>query len=218
MVEIIPAILTTDINEVREKLARAEGKCRRVQIDIIDGVFVQNRTVDPSVLEMVETDLALDFHLMTKEPALWVERAVRGGADRVIGQIEKMASQVDFVGKVQSVGLSVGLALDIETPVSDLDPTILGSLDVVLLMAYPAGFGGQPFDARVLTKIDVLNEMRARDDTPFRICVDGGETTSTIDDTHLAGADEVVIGKRIFDGDLARNIKLFQEAAHRIEK
>jgi len=218
MVEIIPAILTTDINEVREKLARAEGICKRVQIDIIDGVFVQNRTVDPSALEMVETDLALDFHLMTKEPALWVERAVRGGADRVIGQIEKMASQVDFVGKVQSIGLSVGLALDIETPVSDLDPTILGSLDVVLLMAYPAGFGGQPFDARVLTKIEVLDEMRAKDDTPFRICVDGGETTSTIDNTHLAGADEVVIGKRIFDGDLTRNIELFQEAAHRLKK
>ncbi len=214
MVEIIPAILTNDIREIEEKLSRAEGIVKRIQIDIVDGQFAANRTIDPSFLGNIETDLSLDFHLMTKEPADWVERAVRGGADRIIGQIEQMTNQVEFVGKVAQVGLSVGLAIDLATPVSALDPTILTNLDVVLVMAVKAGFGGQKFDERALNKIKQLDELRIRDDTPFRICVDGGETEDVIDETHFAGADEVAIGSRIFDGDLAENIRRFQKAAH----
>ncbi len=215
MVEIIPAILTNDIREIEEKLARAEGIVERVQIDIVDGVYAANRTIDPSFLANIETDLKLDFHLMTKEPVDWVERCVRGGADRVIAQIEKMSDQIAYVGKVEEVGLEVGLAVDLETPISLLDPTILTNLDVVLVMAVPAGFGGQKFDTRVLKKIKKLDEIRVRDDSPFRICVDGGETEGVIDETHFAGADEVVVGRRIFEGDLAANIERFQKAAHK---
>lgn len=214
MVEIIPAILTNDIREIEEKLTRAEGVVKRVQIDIVDGVFAANRTIDPSFLGNIEADLSLDFHLMTKEPADWVERAVRGGADRIIGQIEKMTDQVAFIGKVAEVGLSVGLAIDLGTPVSALDPTIITNLDVVLVMAVKAGSGGQKFDERALNKIKQLDELRIRDDTPFRICVDGGETEDVIDETRFAGADEVVIGSRIFEGDLGVNLEKFRKAAY----
>lgn len=214
MVEIIPAVLTTDIREVEEKLTRAEGIVRRVQIDIIDGVFAENRTIEPSALEAVETDLSLDFHLMTKEPIDWVERAARGGADRIIGQIEMMASQVEFVGKAVEIGLQVGLAIDLKTEIEALDPVVLNNLDVVLVMAVKAGWGGQKFDPRALTKVKRLDEIRAKDKSPFRLCVDGGETLETVDETHFAGADEVAIGARIFKGDLAQNIEAFNKAAH----
>lgn len=217
MVEIIPAILTSDIREVEEKLKRAEGVVKRVQIDIIDGVFANNKTIDPSSLENLEIDCDLDFHLMTKEPIDWVERAVRGGADRIIGQIEMMENQVDFVGKVQEAGLYVGLAINIATPVTELDPVVLTNLDVVLVMSVKAGFGGQKFESSTLDKIKDLDEIRARDDTPFRICVDGGETTEVIDETHFAGADEVAIGRRIFEGDLVQNLRKFQRSAHRVK-
>lgn len=215
MVEIIPAILTTDIREVEEKLTRAEGIVRRVQIDIIDGVFAENRTIEPSALEVVETDLSLDMHLMTKEPIDWVERAARGGADRIIGQIEMMASQVEFVGKAVEIGLQVGLAIDLNTEIEALDPVVLTNLDVVLVMAVKAGWGGQKFDPRALDKVKRLDEIRVNDKSPFKICVDGGETLETIDETHFAGADEVAIGARIFKGDLAQNIEVFNKAVHK---
>lgn len=215
MVKVIPAILSSNPLEVEALLRRAEEIVDRVQIDIIDGQFAQNKTIDPSVLDNFDTDLLLDFHLMTKEPIDWVERAVRAGADRIIGQVEQMGSQVDFVGKVSEVGLSVGLAIDLETPISALDPTILNNLDVVLVMAVKAGFGGQKFEPRALEKIEKLEEIKVRDDNPFKICVDGGETPDTIDDTRIAGADEVVIGRSLFAGDLAANIDRFIKAAYK---
>jgi ribulose-phosphate 3-epimerase len=165
-------------------------------------------------MESLDTPLNLDFHLMTKEPALWVERALRGGADRVIGQIEGMSDQVAFIGKVAEVGLSVGLALDLDTGIDKIDPTILSNLDVVLVMSVKAGFSGQEFDKRALAKVKELGELRAKDDTPFKICVDGGITEENIREVVKAGADEVAIGKRIFDGDLAQNLERFRKQIH----
>lgn len=214
MVEIIPAILTMDAAEAEEMLGKAEGVVERVQIDILDGQFAKNRTIDPSALEDIFTSLNLDFHLMTKEPIDWVEKSVRAMADRIFGQIEMMESQVEFVGKAQEVGVSVGLAIDLDTQVDGLDSAILTSLDAVLVMSVPAGFGGQKFDKSALEKIKRLDEIRARDKTPFKICVDGGITEKNIAKVRRAGADEVSIGRRIFKGDLAKKIKLFRKKAY----
>lgn len=210
MVEVIPAILTGDIREIQDKIARAEGVVKRVQIDIIDGQFVDNRTVDPSALEVIDTDIELDFHLMTKEPVDWVEKAARGGADRIIGQIEKMSDQIGYLGKVQELGLEAGLALDLDTPVSQLDLTILPNLDAVLLMAVKAGFSGQDFDNQVLEKIKALREIRVRDNAAYRICVDGGVLPENVGKINSAGADEVAVGKRLFEGDLEANIEKYK--------
>lgn len=214
MVKIIPAILTNDVRELEEKIRVCEGIVDRIQIDIIDGVFVNNKTIDPSALEGIDTQLNLDFHLMVNEPIHWVERCVRAGADRIIAQIERMNDQVAFVGKVQELGTMVGLAIDLETTVDKIDATILTSLDVVLAMSVKAGLGGQRFDPIVLDKLKKLDELRSRDDTPYKIGVDGGETTETVDDVRLEGVDEIVVGARIFAGDLSTNINKFLKAAY----
>lgn len=214
MFEIIPAIFTNNPQELREMLSRIEGIVERAQIDIVDGRFADSKTLDPSVLADIDTSLKLDFQLMVKEPINWVEKCISGQADRIIGQIEAMRDQTEFIGKVQEVGASVGLAIDIVTEVSEIDPAILNDLDVVLVMSVAAGFGGQKFEKRALDKIKKLGEIRARDDTPFRICVDGGVTTENIAEIRKKGADEVAIGRRIFEGDFENNIKKFQEIAY----
>lgn len=212
MVEIIPSILTADPNEARLLLAKVEDIFERVQIDIVDGQFAPSRTIDPSAIEAVEVSAKLDFHLMTKEPKEWVERALRAGADRVIGQIELMASQFEFVGKVAEVGLSVGLAVDLETAVERLDETILSNLDVVLVMSVKAGAGGQEFDPRALEKIKKLDELKKADPTPFKICVDGGILPDNIKMVQKAGANEVTVGGRLVGGDVEASLEKYRIA------
>lgn len=212
MIEIIPAILTNDLGELEDKIKQAEGLVQRVQVDIIDGVFANNRTVALESLEGIETKLLLDVHLMVHEPDSWVERAVRALADRMIGQVETMSDQVRFIGHAQETGSKVGLALDLPTPVSAIDPVILNNLDVVLVMSIKAGFGGQEFNKSALEKIKALDEIRSRDNTPFRICVDGGINSQNIGEVRRAGADEVAIGQSLFAGDLAENIERLKKA------
>ncbi len=223
MVEVIPSILTKNPQELRNLIGKVETVVERVQIDIIDGVFADNRTIDPLALRKVETNLDLDFHLMVKEPINWIEKCASSGADkrslrsgdlRIIGHIEQMSSQVDFVGKVQEVGASIGLAIDLETKVSELDATILNNLDVVLVMSVAAGFGGQKFEPKALEKISELNEARARDDTPYRICIDGGVTIDNIRKVVKNGVEEVAIGRRLFKKEVGENIEKFKKAAY----
>ncbi|KKQ53008.1 hypothetical protein A2865_01320 [Candidatus Woesebacteria bacterium RIFCSPHIGHO2_01_FULL_39_17] len=217
MIQIIPSILTNDPEEARELLSRCEGVVDRISIDIIDGKFANNKTIDPSAIADIDTTLKIDYQLIVYEPVNWIERCARAGADRIIGHIEQMSDQVEFVGKVQGVGLSVGLGLDIETTIAKIDPTILTNLDVVLVMSVKAGFGGQEFDKRAINKLKELDEIRIRDDSPFKIHDDGGITLESIYNIHRVGADEVSIGKRIFEGDLGENLKKFQKAAHKIK-
>lgn len=207
--EIIPGPLTNDLKELKEFFSRAEGVVNRMQIDIVDGIFANNKTIDPSALEEVETNLFLDFHLMTKEPIYWVERCVRGQADRIIGQIEKMSDQLEFIGKIQEAGAECGLALDLATPLSYITPQTLNSIDVILVMSVPAGFAGQKFDNSVFEKIKKLNEIRKEEKARFRICVDGGITPGIVKELSKVGVDEIVVGKRIFEGDLKENIKKY---------
>lgn len=215
MIEVIPAILTDDPKELEEKIRKIEGLVKRVHVDIIDGVFASNKTVSLDALGEVDTDLLIDVHLMTKEPTLWVEHAVRAIADRVIGQIEMMGSQTDFVEKCQEVGLSVGLGIDLNTKVDEVDTAVLRDLDLVLVMGVKAGFGGQDFEKFVLDKIKTLDEIRSEGSMKFRICVDGGVSKETIKLVRQAGADEAASGGAVYSGDIEDNLKELIEAAYR---
>jgi ribulose-phosphate 3-epimerase len=215
MLKIVPSILTDDPSELKEMIGRVEGIVERVQIDIIDGVYADNKTIDPMAMSYIDTNLLIDYQLMVKEPINWIEKCVRAQADRIIGHIEMMKSQYEFVGKVQSLGFKPGLGIDLDTPIQQLDESLLNDLDVVLVMSVKAGFGGQEFKRSVFEKIKELDEIRSSDDTPFKICDDGGVTTKVVRDLKLAGADEVSVGRRLFDGNVKGNVKEFIKKSYK---
>ena len=213
MIEIIPSILTDSPFEVAELVKKCDGVVKRVHVDIIDGVFADNKTIDPSVLNDIEHDLLIDFHLMVNEPVNWIEKCVRAGADRIIAQVEMMNSVHEYIEEVTLAGLKAGVGIDLETDVDVIERRLLTDLDVVLVMSVQAGFGGQKFSEKALGKIKDLVEIREKDETPFTICDDGGITLEIIDDVWDAGADEVSIGRRLFEGDLKTNVEKFRKAA-----
>lgn len=200
--ELIPTILTDDPKEIAEKihlfesLVDEDGKSvvSRLHIDIADGELTQGKTIPLEVLENIETPLVLDIHLMVEEPIDWVERAIRAMGERIIGQIEMMTSQPEFVGKVTEAGLRVGLAIDIDTPVSSLDSAILKDVDAVLVMGRKAGFGEYPFDETALDKVKELISIREGDATPFKILLDGGVGGENVEKIKRVGVDEICVG------------------------
>lgn len=211
---IIPSVLTNNPQELKSLINLAEGHVERIQIDIIDGKFAENKTIIPEALVYIETNLKLDFHLMVEEPVKWVESCVRAGADRIFGQIEMMKSQDEFVQKVVSLGTSVGLAIDLNTNLSVLNNRLLLDIDAVLVMSVKAGFGGQDFNLSVLSKIKTLSDLKKEDSSPFQICVDGGITLSSIKSLVDAGADEVSIGRRLLNEDFIQNLIRYQKTAN----
>ena len=224
MVEIIPAILTDNAKDVLAKLKAARGVAPRVQIDIIDGEFADNKTVDPVALDNIEVadilagEILLDYHLMVKEPVNWITKCMKGHADRIIGHVEMMADQKAFVGEVTKAGAKVGLAIDLDTPVSEIAQELLRDLDVVLVMSVKAGHGGQKFNKKALDKIEELAKIRAEGKFDYRIVDDGGVVLDTVDDVRREGADEVNVGNRIFKGNLRQNMRDYLKAAYEGEE
>lgn len=213
--KIIPAILTNDLNELTSLLEKAEKAVDRVQIDVIDGEFVGNKTIDPAVLKNLSTFLNFDFHLMVKEPINWIEKCLRDEASgkpentRIIGQIEMMQSQKDFVHKIMLTKCQAGLAIDLDTPVEKINEEALKEIDLLLIMSVKAGWFGQEFDLSTWDKIKAAVELRKKINGKFKIVIDGGVTKELVHEMQNLGVDEVFVGRRIFDPDLEQNLKLF---------
>lgn len=212
MLEVYPAILTSNKNELKTMLDKSLGKAQRVQVDIIDGLFADNKTIDPREVADLNPTIPIDFHLMVKEPDFWIGKC-RGTSGRIIGQIEMMDEQRDFVERVKKAKFAPGLALDLETPLDTLDDEVLGEVDCILLMAVPAGFGGQEFRPKVLNKIKALDNIRKTKKFTFSIIVDGGVNRENAAMIAEAGADEVSVGKSLFEGNIEDNIHDFQQAS-----
>jgi ribulose-phosphate 3-epimerase len=199
MIEVIPAILTSDTKELEEQIKAVQDRVSRVHIDIIDGEFVEGRTIEVEALASLEVDVLYDAHLMVREPTLWVEKCVRSLVDRITGQIEEMSDQFEFVTKVQAVGHEAGLALDLDTPIEKLDRDVLSYVDAVLLMGHKAGHQGGNLEPAVLQKVKDLQVLREEVGGQFKICVDGGVNKMNIKQIEDLGVEEVAVGSAIED-------------------
>lgn len=212
MAELIPGILTDSPDELSSLLKEAAAVGDRVQIDIVDGQFVDNKTIDPSVMTTVETSLKIDFHLMVEEPAKWLAKCSNALGDRVFGQIEIMEDQAEFITKAQEWGMAAGLAIDLDTELEALEGEVIPMVDSILFMGVPAGFGGQTFDSSTYDKIKRLKGIQLREKAEFNIAVDGGVTPEIAGELVDMGIEEIVVGQRIFEGDSSKNIKEYMEA------
>lgn len=194
--EIIPTILTKDTAELQEKLVKIDGLVPWVQIDFIDGIFVANKTFDLENLEGLGKNLKKEVHLIVKEPIGWLGKCRYILADRVVAQVEIMSNVNDFYQEAASSGMQVGLALDLETPIEKIPADIYPQLDLVLLMAVKAGWGGQDFDPKVLLKIKKVRETVG---DLVDIGADGGLNEENIIECKKAGATIFYVGKTFWE-------------------
>lgn len=201
---IIPAILSDSLSEVELQLHRiaTETNLKRVQIDIVDGEFADNITVTPIDLISIDTkSISIDIHLMTNEPSNdVVECSQVPGISLIIGQVEHMGSQKDFIEHVKSFHLKAGLSLDRYTPIESLDIEQLKQLDCIQVMGIAAGeqgraFGGEP----IFQKIEKLSSLVTSLGLKSEILVDGGIKPDTAKGCIRAGATGIVVGSYLWN-------------------
>jgi ribulose-phosphate 3-epimerase len=213
--QIIPALLETDVEVLAEKLERLHASGAKgiasVQIDVMDGNLVPDLTVTPNDLtELDFHQLRLDFHLMTEDPLDYVwELAAQQPqlpVRAVFGQVERMSEQEAFLQAVGEQKWEAGLALDLETPLDSLDDHVWSKLESVLLMAVPMGSQGRTFDPRVLTKITRLREQADSRQPNLKIYLDGGIKDQEFAQLQALNVSGAVIGSFLWQGDLATQL------------
>jgi ribulose-phosphate 3-epimerase len=189
-VKIIPTVLEKSFFEAEKRIISVKGKSKWIQIDVIDGTFLPERSFELELVGRTEggEDILWDIHLMVKEPIKWLEKCVFIGAARVTGQVEMMSDREEFIKQCKDAGMEAGLAFDIESKVDNIPE----ETDVILLMGRKAGFGWMEMNEGIYKKIKITKEMRK--DSDFLIGVDGGVTAENVNKLEEAGVDIVYSG------------------------
>lgn len=196
MIEVVPAIIAKDFEELEEKIKRVEPYVEWVQFDIIDGKFVNNRSWDnPSDLKKIETNLKLEAHLLIKNPELVIDDWINSGVSRITFHYESTDKHKEIVEKIKKAGLEVFIAINPETPIEVLESFL--QVTGILVMTVNPGWCGQEFIKDMLSKIRQLRKKYP----DVRIGVDGGINLQTAPKVIKAGANILFSGSAVFNSD-----------------
>jgi ribulose-phosphate 3-epimerase len=197
MIQVIPTIIAKDFQELQEKIKKVEPYVDWVQLDVMDGQFVDNATWNnPADLKNLETSLKLEAHLMIQNPELVIDDWIDSGGKRIIFHYESTEQPEKIIERIKKAGLEVGLAINPETPIEIVNKFI-GQLDLVLVMTVYPGHGGQEFLEEALSKIKKLRKKYKN----VNIEVDGGINLETAPKVIQVGANILASGSAIFKSE-----------------
>ena len=213
--EIVPSILSADLTRLGEQVKEAEAAgADRIQVDVMDGRFVPNITFGPLVVEAVRRSISLpiEAHLMIVEPERYVADFASAGADVIIVHQEAALHLHRVVEQIHQLGKKAGVAINPSTPAAMLED-VIGDLEHVLVMTVNPGFGGQKFIESTLPKVARVRQMITERGLACDVEVDGGISVATAPRAVKAGANLLVAGDSIFNGDggLAAAIRRLRE-------
>jgi ribulose-phosphate 3-epimerase len=206
--EIIPSILTDDLETLRSRLLQAAAFSDVIQIDFIDGRFVPGKfTLPPDLFphdlsSMVERPLELVAHLLTFDPLDPLEELAESGFSRALFHIEatrpslQVESAVEastVITKARSLGLSVGIGINPNTPAALLSPYLRIIEEILFLAVDPVRPG--VFIPTVLERLKSDSDAYSG----LVLSVDGGLGPDNIAAVANAGADRAYVGRSIYD-------------------
>lgn len=217
--DVIPAIIGKDFEEVDEKILSVKNFVDWVHVDIMDGVFTPSESWPyPSTQgglaanwDILGSDIKKEVHLMVKNPERILSKWIGAGADRVLIHYEATDDENirDILEELNSNELEAGIVLKYETPVEVVDKFI-DEIDVVQLMSIAyIGAYGHPLEEGIYEKIERLRSRYPG----VTISIDGGITLENAPKLKDAGADYLIAGSAIFkQKDIAKAISDFKNS------
>ncbi len=212
MIEVIPAILVKNFNELKEKLAIYKDLVKIVQIDVCDGQFVNtiswpmNKDDAESLSSIIDedegmpywTELDYEFDLMIKNAHEQFDTFIQLGAKRIVFHLESESEEKfrDFLESIDPYirdNVEIGLAINTTTDINKIDKYI-NYVDFIQCMGIEhIGQQGQSFDERVLSQISNVKNKYPE----VTISIDGSVNEETAGALVENGANRLVIGSAL---------------------
>ncbi len=231
---VVPTILTSSRKDLEAKLQSIEGLVPVVQIDVVDGRFAAPATWpyahkedlygfpegEPWLKSLGHFTYEID--LMVENPEKVAGFWIAAGATRLVVHVESarfLPKLIDDLKRTYGYEkgfapelLSLGLAINIDTDTSILEPFLDAAEYIQFMGIKTIGKQGQPLDRRVLEKL-----RRFRSTHPdVLIQIDGAASEETAPDLLAAGVDRLVVGSDLWNAPsieekLARFARIAEE-------
>lgn len=169
-----------------------------IHLDIMDGLFVPNKTWEYNELKDILNDNTkpLDVHLMVNDVIKYIDEYSNLKPEYITFHLEAVDNIKEVINYIHSKNIKAGISIKPNTNIDGLIP-YLEDIDMVLLMSVEPGMGGQSFIENSYERLNKLNELKNKYN--FLIEIDGGINESNI--TNLNGVDIAVVGSYITSSD-----------------
>ena len=190
---VAPSILAADpLNMERDVQRMIDAGTDWLHVDIMDAHFVPNLSFSPALTAALHRRfpaLPLDVHLMMDHPKSYIDVFCDAGASVLTIHAEIPGDVAAMLEKIRNRGVKAGLSLKPGTPAEAIRH-LLPHADMVLVMTVEPGFGGQKFNADMLSKLDALRGMGYTG----LLEADGGLSMQNVATLRAHGLDVAVMG------------------------
>ena len=210
-IKVSPSILASDFSKLGDEVAAlAKAGADYIHVDVMDGHFVPNISMGPSIVKSVRgrTSIPFDVHLMIDPIEPYIDDFVKAGANIISIHPEANDNIEKCIDKIKSNNVKAGLAINPDTNWEVVIP-FLDKLDIIVVMSVHPGFGGQKFIPSALEKLKLLRKKIDETHPHIELEIDGGVNFDNIDSILKAGANVIVAGTTTFTGgekEYANNI------------
>jgi transketolase len=200
---IAPSIIAGEPENYEDKIRKAErGGADMIHLDIMDGKFVNNTTMNAETIKKLRhiTSLPFDAHLMIEKPLRHIDKFIEARCDIITVHAETCneGEFVEIAERLLQNGISPGIAINPSTDLPYWFYSHLEKIDVLIVMSVNPGFSGQQFLPEVLQKMTVMNRKLTEHGYKGYIEADGGIDSRTLQQVYDAGAKIVVTGNAVY--------------------
>jgi len=218
-IKIAPSLLSANFANLQSDIEQCQtAGADMLHLDIMDNHFVPNLTFGPLILQHIRkiTNLPISTHLMVTNPDSLIPKFAEYGSNYISFHVEAVPHIHRSLMLIKSFGVKAGVALNPLTPI-EFAFSAAEYCDFILIMTVNPGFGGQEFISNYFKRMELLNDFLNKNNLKnVEIEVDGGVKIDNIIPIIQAGANILVSGSGVFEGNIQENIKIMKNKINEI--